>query len=59
MTDCLIDIRAVCATLGFSKSKVRDLINAGVLPGPLRLPHTRAARWRMSDVQAWIKEQTT
>lgn len=41
------------ALLGVSRSQLYKLNSQGKLPSPIRLG-TRAPRWRVSDLEAWL-----
>lgn len=52
----LLDLRAVKATVGASRSTIYAWIAKGVFPRPLRLGPRRVA-WRASDIRAWIESR--
>jgi len=49
----LLNKSEVCALVGMSWSKVRDLIIDGRFPKGIRLGH-KTTKWRLSDVKEWI-----
>ena len=39
--------------------RIHSLIRAGKFPRPLKLAGTKTARWRRTDIDAWIAAQPT
>lgn len=54
MTDRLLKRQEVEQMLGFKRSALYDHIGKGTLPKPVKIGN--ASRWRLSDVQTYIKE---
>lgn len=54
-TQVLADVKEVGRIVGFSRSKVHVMLEAGEFPKPLKLG--RSVRWRIADVHRWIDQQ--
>lgn len=39
--------------------RIHTLIRAGKFPRPLKIAGTKTARWRKTDIDAWIEAQPT
>ncbi|MGA7329511.1 MAG: AlpA family phage regulatory protein [Rhodomicrobium sp.] len=52
--DRFLRLRDVEAMTGCCRSHIYALIKAGKFPKQIRIG-SRGVRWRLSDVQAWIK----
>ena len=50
----LVNVKAVCARTGLSRTSIYDLMAAGRFPKPT-YPAPRAPRWRSDEVTAWIE----
>nr|WP_319949452.1 AlpA family phage regulatory protein [uncultured Shimia sp.] len=48
ITDRLVDIKAVCATLARSRASIYRDIKRGEFPQPIKRGHS--SRWRVSDL---------
>jgi len=48
----LLDVRGVAAFCSLSPATIWRLCQRGAFPAPLHIG--RAARWRRSDVEAWV-----
>lgn len=55
MAEKLLPLDAVIALVGFKRSKIYALIDAGKFPRPIKIDS--ASRWPESSVQAWIAER--
>lgn len=53
MTDRLLKLSDVEATIGLGHSWIYEKIRAGQFPAPVKLSE-RCVRWRESEVSAWI-----
>lgn len=53
MTDRLLKLSDVEATIGLGHSWIYERIKAGEFPAPVKLSE-RCVRWRESEVAAWI-----
>ena len=56
-TDRLLRRREVEQMTGLSTTTLYKCMKDGTFPKPVRLT-VRAVRWRLSDINAWIAEQT-
>lgn len=50
----LLDIKQVSARLCMSVRAIHRMRDTGKMPQPLKLG--RSARWRSSDIEAWIQD---
>ena len=55
MESQLLRLGEVLGLLGIGKSTLYTWVAAGTFPAPLKLS-PRAARWRQSDVEAWVAD---
>jgi len=46
--------RGIPALLPVSRTKLRELVQQGLFPAPMKLPGGRAIAWRRGDVIAWL-----
>ena len=44
--------------LGLSRAGLDVLVHDGAVPAPIRIG-TRALRWRLSDIAAWVADRPT
>jgi prophage regulatory protein len=44
--------------VGLKKSAIYNHINAGTFPEPIQLRGKRTVRWRASEIDAWIEDQS-
>lgn len=52
----LIPGKAVCAFVGFGRTKLNELVKANQFPQPIRFSQN-FIRWDLEEVNAWIEEQ--
>ena len=52
----LLSVDGVADLLGLSRRTVWKLVSAEQLPGPVKIPGTKAARWRRVDLERWLDE---
>ena len=50
----LISLPVVCDMTGLQKSAIYERISNGTFPGPVKI--SRASRWAITEVQAWIEK---
>ena len=53
MEDRLLRIGEVCQLTALGETKLREMVDAGKFPRAKQVG-SRAVRWLMSDVEAWI-----
>ena len=53
MADRLLRIKEVCQLTALGETKLREMVDAGKFPRAKQVG-SRAVRWLMSDVEAWI-----
>lgn len=53
LTDALVDIKTVCATVGACRASIYVWMRKGLFPRPIRMGERRSA-WRASEIQAWM-----
>jgi len=51
----LLRLSAVLERVGYRRSRLYSLIQAGLFPAPRKLPGGRAAAWLESDIDAWVE----
>ena len=56
--DALIGGPAAACILGIGSTTFDRLVRTGQLPAPVKIPDTRAQRWRTGDVRAWVRAQS-
>lgn len=52
----LLRVDQVAEVLAISRRSVWRLSSTGQLPRPVRLPGTRAVRWRRADLERFVEE---
>lgn len=57
--DRLLRRHEVEELVGLKKSAIYNRVRAGTFPAPVHLTCTRTARWRGSDITAWMASVTT
>lgn len=50
----LLSVRQVAGLVGMSVRTTWRLVSTGELPGPVRVPGVRAAKWKRSAIEAWV-----
>jgi len=56
MNDSLVTYKDIQKTLKLSKNTIFRMVKKQAFPAPIRLNH-KIVRWKMSDIQTWIKSQ--
>ena len=51
----LLNVQQVAGLTGMSIRTCWRLVSIGELPKPVRVPGVRAARWRRSELVAWVE----
>lgn len=54
MSESLLPLDTVIARVGFKRSKIYALIDAGKFPKPVKIGN--ASRWQESAVAAWVAD---
>lgn len=57
MTEKLLNMRQVEIVISYGETKIRQWVNEGRFPAPIRLHGNGDYRWLESEVQKWIYEQ--
>ncbi|MFC3097333.1 helix-turn-helix transcriptional regulator [Alteraurantiacibacter palmitatis] len=58
MTERLLRRSEVEKRIGLRRSAIYERISKGTFPEPVRFRDTRAVRWRASEIEKWLADQT-